>query len=142
MFPAALNLRCNVYARKTGANVIRLAFRGIDGIVELEIDKLDDYRGLKIGNYQAGVAYFLAEKGVEIVGCDLFYDCTVPFGSGLSSSAAIEVGTAVALCELAGVRYDSLRFFPNARKTNMRASTVGLWTSLPRQWEKKTTPFC
>lgn len=108
VFPAALNLRCNVYARKTGANVIRLAFRGIDGIVELEIDKLDDYRGLKIGNYQAGVAYYLAEKGVEIVGCDLFYDCTVPFGSGLSSSAAIEVATAVTLCEYAGVKYDKV----------------------------------
>ena len=108
VFPAALNLRCNVYARKTGANVIRLAFRGIDGIVELEIDKLDDYRGLKIGNYQAGVAYYLAEKGVEIVGCDLFYDCTVPIGSGLSSSAAIEVATAVTLCEYAGVKYDKV----------------------------------
>ena len=108
VFPAALNLRCNVYARKTDANVIRLAFRGIDGIVELEIDKLDDYRGLKIGNYQAGVAYYLAEKGVEIVGCDLFYDCTVPFGSGLSSSAAIEVATAVTLCEYAGVKYDKV----------------------------------
>lgn len=108
VFPAALNLRCSVYARKTGANVIRLAFRGIDGIVELEIDKLDDYRGLKIGNYQAGVAYYLAEKGVEIVGCDLFYDCTVPFGSGLSSSAAIEVATAVTLCEYAGVKYDKV----------------------------------
>ena len=108
VFPAALNLRCNVYARKTGANVIHLAFRGIDGIVELEIDKLDDYRGLKIGNYQAGVAYYLAEKGVEIVGCDLFYDCTVPFGSGLSSSAAIEVATAVTLCEYAGVKYDKV----------------------------------
>lgn len=108
VFPATLNLRCNVYARKTGANVIRLAFRGIDGIVELEIDKLDDYRGLKIGNYQAGVAYYLAKKGVEIVGCDLFYDCTVPFGSGLSSSAAIEVATAVTLCEYAGVKYDKV----------------------------------
>ena len=108
VFPAALNLRCNVYAKKTGGKVIRMAFRGIDGIVEIETDKLDNYRGLKIGNYQAGVAYFLQKKGVEIVGCDLFYDCTVPFGSGLSSSAAIEVATAVTLCEYAGVPYDKV----------------------------------
>ena len=84
VFPAALNLRCNVYARKTGGKTIRLAFRGIEGIVELDIDNLNGYRHLPIGNYQAGVAYYLQEKGVEIVGCDLFYDCTVPFGSGLS----------------------------------------------------------
>ena len=108
VFPAALNLRCNVYARKTGGKLVRMAFRGIDGVVELDVDKLDSYRGLKIGNYQAGVAYFLQEKGVEIVGCELYYDCTVPFGSGLSSSAAIEVATAVTFCEYAGVEYDKV----------------------------------
>ena len=108
VFPAALNLRCNVYGRKTGTGVIRMAFRGIDGIVEIQTDKLGEYKGLKIGNYQAGVAFFLQKKGVEIVGCDLYYDCTVPFGSGLSSSAAIEVATAVTLCEYAGVPYDKV----------------------------------
>ena len=46
---------------------------------------------------------------MEIVGCDLYYDCTVPFGSGLSSSAAIEVATAVAFCEYAGVAYDKVQ---------------------------------
>ena len=72
VFPAALNLRCNIYARKTGGKTVRMAFRGIDGIVELNVDTLDEYRRLKIGNYQAGVAYFLQKEGVEIVGCDLF----------------------------------------------------------------------
>ena len=109
VFPAALNLRCNIYARKTGGNKIRMAFRGIDGIVEVETSRLNDYRELKIGNYQAGVAYFLQQTGVEIVGCDLYYDCTVPFGSGLSSSAAIEVATSVAFCEYAGVAYDKVK---------------------------------
>lgn len=108
VFPAALNLRCNVYGAKTGGKKIRMAFRGIDGIVEIETDRLDAYKGLKIGNYQAGVALMLQQKGVEIVGCDLYYDCTVPFGSGLSSSAAIEVATAVTLCEYAGIEYDKV----------------------------------
>ena len=108
VFPAALNLRCNVYGRKTGSNVIRIALKGIEGIITLETDKLDSYKELKLGNYQAGVAYYLQEEGTPIVGCDLFYDCTVPFGSGLSSSAAIEVVTAVALCEYAGVEYDKV----------------------------------
>ncbi len=108
VFPAALNLRCNIYGRKTGKNKIRLAFRGMEGVVELDINALDSYRALKIGNYQAGVAYFMQQKGVALVGCDLYYDCTVPFGSGLSSSAAIEVATAVALYEYAGVPYDKV----------------------------------
>ncbi|MBQ9728664.1 MAG: galactokinase [Clostridia bacterium] len=109
VFPAALNLRCNVYARKTEGNVIRLAFRGIDDVVELEINDLNAYRKLKLGNYQAGVAYYLQETGVTIMPCDLYYDCTVPFGSGLSSSAAIEVATAVAFCEYAGIAYDKVQ---------------------------------
>ena len=108
VFPAALNLRCNVYAKKRGGKTVRMAFKGIEGIVELNVDTLDAYKGLKIGNYQAGVAYFLQQEGVEIVGCDLYYDCTVPFGSGLSSSAAIEVATAVTFSEYAGVAYDKV----------------------------------
>ena len=108
VFPAALNLRCNVYAKKNGQNVIRLAFRGIEGVVCLDIDALNTYQKIPIGNYQAGVALLMQEKGVKLCGCDLYYDCTVPFGSGLSSSAAIEVATAVALYELVGEKYDKV----------------------------------
>ena len=108
VFPASLNLRCYVYAKKSGGTTVRMAFRGIEGIVELDTTKLDSYQSLKLGSYQAGVMYLLQQKGVEIVGCDLYYDCTVPFGSGLSSSAAIEVATAVTFCELAGVPYDKV----------------------------------
>ena len=124
VFPAALNLRCNVYGRKTGGNKVRMAFRGIDGIVEIETDKLDSYKGLKIGNYQAGVAYFLQKEGVEIVGCDLYYDCTVPFGSGLSSSAAIEVATAVTFCEYAGVPYDKVHLAQLSQKAENKYAGV------------------
>ena len=124
VFPAALNLRCNVYGKKRGGNIIRMAFRGIDGVVELDIHKLDSYKGLKLGNYQAGVAYFLQEEGVEIVGCDLYYDCTVPFGSGLSSSAAIEVATAVTLCEYAGVPYDKVKLALLSQKAENKYAGV------------------
>lgn len=124
VFPAALNLRCNIYARKTGGKTVRMAFRGIEGIVELDVERLDFYKDLKIGNYQAGVAYFLQEKGVEIVGCDLYYDCTVPFGSGLSSSAAIEVATAVAFCEYAGVEYDKVEIALLAQKAENQYAGV------------------
>ena len=124
VFPAALNLRCNVYAKKTGGDTVRMAFRGIDGIVEIKTDRLESYKNLKIGNYQAGVAYFLQEEGVEIVGCDLYYDCTVPFGSGLSSSAAIEVATAVTFCEYAGVKYDKVHLALVSQKAENKYAGV------------------
>ncbi len=97
VFPAALNLRTAVVARKTGKNEIRLAATTIADRVTLDLNDLNAYRDLKWGDYQAGVAYVMQQDGYEIVGCDLLYDTDVPFGSGLSSSASIEVATAMTL---------------------------------------------
>jgi galactokinase len=95
VFPAALNLRTAIVARKNGSDKIRLTATTVDDKVTLDINTLDAYKDLKWGDYQAGVAYVMQQKGYKIVGCDLLYDTTVPFGSGLSSSASIEVATAM-----------------------------------------------
>ncbi|MDD6994655.1 MAG: galactokinase [Candidatus Borkfalkiaceae bacterium] len=124
VFPAALNLRCNVYGRKNGENVIRVAASDLKRVVELQIDRIGEYKSLKWGNYQAGVAYYLKESGTPLVGCDLLYDCTVPFGSGLSSSAAIEVSTAVALSEYAGVAYDKVQLALISQKAENKYAGV------------------
>lgn len=97
VLPAALSLRCAVAVRQNGLGVLRLAATTIDARAEIDLNKLDDYRDLKWGNYQAGVAWAMAQAGYRLVGLDILYDCTVPFGAGLSSSAAIEVATAYAL---------------------------------------------
>jgi galactokinase len=103
VLPAALSLRCLVAARKNpDGNKIRLAATTTDKTAELDIGRLNDYRDLDWGEYQAGVAYVLQGAGYGIVPCDLLYDCDVPFGSGLSSSAAIEVATAKTLSAFSG----------------------------------------
>jgi galactokinase len=68
--------------------------------VEGSLDKLEEYKTLKWGNYQMGVADELQRNGYKLAGCDLLYHDTVPLGSGLSSSAAIEVATAITLVSL------------------------------------------
>ena len=105
VFPAALNLNCTVYARLNGSDIINVYADDLCENAPLQIARIADYKHIKWGKYQAGVAYVLQQKGVPLVGCDLYYSCTVPFGSGLSSSAAIEVATAVTLCELTGTPY-------------------------------------
>lgn len=95
VFPAALNLRTVVLARKNNENVIRLAATTVKQREELNLSTLDAYKGLKWGDYQAGVAYVMQNEGYKIVGADTLYDTTVPFASGLSSSASIEVATAM-----------------------------------------------
>ena len=53
-------------------------------------------------DYIRGVAGVLSAQGVAVGGADLMIQSEVPVGSGLSSSAAIEVGTALALLSLSG----------------------------------------
>jgi galactokinase len=48
-------------------------------------------------DYVVGVASELAHSGVPVTGADLWIGSNVPAGSGLSSSAALEVSTALAL---------------------------------------------
>ena len=95
VFPAALTMKNTIAVRKRDDNIIRLKATSLDVMVEADINKLDSYRDLEWGNYQLGVAYMMQQAGYDIVGCDMLYDGTVPYGSGLSSSAAIEVSTAL-----------------------------------------------
>ena len=100
VFPAALKMKTTIVMRKRDDNLIRLKATDLDGIVEADINKLNDYRGIPWGDYQIGVAYVLKEAGYDICGADMLYDDTVPHGGGLSSSAAIEVSTALCFATL------------------------------------------
>ncbi|HIV02635.1 MAG TPA: galactokinase [Candidatus Aphodoplasma excrementigallinarum] len=95
VFPAALTMNTTVVARKRDDNLIHLCATDLPDRVEADITKLDSYKHLKWGNYQIGVAYELEKLGYEIVGCDMLSHGTIPYGGGLSSSASIEVSTAI-----------------------------------------------
>jgi galactokinase len=71
------------------------------GAVELRVDDLAPGRGTGgWTDYPAGVVWALREAGHAVGGADLHYESTVPTGAGLSSSAALEVVTALALNDL------------------------------------------
>lgn len=100
VFPAALTMGTMIALRVTGGKKIRMKATDLPDIVEMDTDNLDNYRDLWWGNYQAGVCVELLKEGYDIVGCDMLYDDTLPHGGGLSSSAAIEVATALAFATL------------------------------------------
>lgn len=103
VLPAALTMNTTVVARKRQDKVIRLKATDLDIVVETTYDNAPDLKGkLKWGDYQLGVALELIRDGYDLVGCDLLFHDEVPHGGGLSSSAAIEVSTALALLSLSG----------------------------------------
>ncbi len=54
------------------------------------------------GTYVAGVAWALRQEGIEVPGFDLAVASCVPYGAGLSSSAALECATLMAIRALMG----------------------------------------
>ena len=101
VFPAAICLETTIVLRERDDKIIKLAATDLDVIVEADIEKIEDYKDIPWGNYQLGVASELIKAGYDVSGCEMLYDDTVPHGGGLSSSAAIQVATAVALGTLA-----------------------------------------
>ncbi len=116
VMPAALSLKNTVYVRANGTNQINISWTDIPVKVTLDIDKLDSYRDVKFGNYPAGCALMWQRAGHRVLGCDMLQECTVPFGSGLSSSAAIEVSTIAALATIAGEELDPVEIALVARQ--------------------------
>lgn len=60
-------------------------------------------------DYPAGVIAMLRRAGVPVEGLELRLESDVPLGAGLSSSASVEVATAVAVLEQTGVSLDPAR---------------------------------
>lgn len=100
VFPAALTMGSTVLARPRPDRQINLIATDLRQMVSANLDELYKYRNLKWGNYQLGVADELQKAGYALCGCDLLFDDKVPLGSGLSSSAAIELVTAITLVSL------------------------------------------
>ena len=59
-------------------------------------------------NYVRGVVAGFQERGIKVGGFNAVIDSTVPFGGGVSSSAALEVATATLLEAMAGKTLDSI----------------------------------
>ncbi|MEL7975724.1 galactokinase [Isoptericola sp. F-RaC21] len=102
--PTALPHRTYVALRRRDDDVVRLGSAQAPG--ELWSARLADVAPGAVtgwGAYVAGVAWALARDGHEVGGFDAVVDSCVPFGAGLSSSAALECAVAVALDETGGL---------------------------------------
>jgi galactokinase len=106
VLPFAIDRFCVVAARP--AEPVRVRSLDLGDLVEIPADGTADPASVRPewGRYVAGVVRELASLGRPAVGMDAVLASDVPLGSGLSSSAALEVGCAVALAGVAGWEVD------------------------------------
>ena len=110
VLPFAIDRASRVAVALRDDRRVRIAstFEGGDP-VETTLDEIADRRFSGWSAYPFGVVWAFGEAGTDLAavrGFDLAVDSDVPVGAGLSSSAAIEMATAVALNDLWAVGAD------------------------------------
>lgn len=95
---AAIDLGISAQGRRRDDGKILLTSDGISGVVEAGVDDLTASGSW--ADYPLGVTKMLIEAGYPVGGFEAEFSSTLPLGAGLSSSAALEVCTAVLLMKL------------------------------------------
>ena len=104
VLPAALDFATYVAIAPRADRRLIIYSENISEQVECELDDFQPRQHWS--DYPRGVAALLQQSGVALRGANLLIQGNVPIGSGLSSSAAIEVATALALVEINGLAID------------------------------------
>lgn len=120
VFPAALSFGtwARVRVRKDG--LYRFASTSFAGQVECHIDHLAYRKEDGWANYPKGVIKEFLDKGVSVTGLDILFWGNIPQGAGLSSSASIELVTAVALNEVFNAEFPMLELVQMAKQAENR----------------------
>lgn len=107
VFPMAIEPQIFFVCRaRTDGNVVIKSSLFPGSVAEINLSERITKREPKWSNYVRGPIALLLGKGVPLVGMDCLIINTLPMGGGLSSSAAMEVGTVRAMLTLAGESMD------------------------------------
>lgn len=105
VFPCALTIGTYAIARKRQDTKLRFYSLNFEqlGLIESDLDSLVFNKEADWTNYPKGVMWAFREKGYSILnGFDILLYGNIPNGSGLSSSASVEVVTGVMLKDMFG----------------------------------------
>lgn len=106
VFPCALTIGTYAVARKREDRKLRFYSMNFEhlGIIESSLDDLKPAKEAGWTNYPKGVIWAFGEKGYKVdCGFDILINGNIPNGSGLSSSASVEVVTGYILSEMLGL---------------------------------------
>ncbi len=123
VLPVAIDLGVTVRG-EPDAERIRLRSQAFGDSVVLDPDGSAGEPVSGWGRYVAAVASLLADRGRPAAGIDGVIESTVPAGAGLSSSAALDVAVALALCRAAAFELPALALAKVAQEAERRAVGV------------------
>ncbi len=108
VMPCAITLGSYLLTAPNNDGIFR--FRSLNFKDTLDIKLQEGYQksGETWFNYPLGIIDYFIRDGHQLQGLDLLFYGDIPIGSGLSSSASIEVVTAYALNDLFGCGYSKL----------------------------------
>ena len=102
VLPCAIEFYAHVSVEPREDGVLQLSSREFEQTFSFEVKALPSKKLGAWCDYVLGVANELSRAGVAITGANLRLHSNVPVGAGLSSSAAIEVASTLALLKLGG----------------------------------------
>ena len=132
VFPCALTLGTYGAARRRDDRLIHFYSMNLDsfGVVEVSLDDLTYKKAYNWANYPLGVVWAFDEKGYRLEnGFDMVIWGNIPNGSGLSSSASLEVLTGVILTDLYGIdtlTMTDLAFIGQYSENNFNGCNCGI----------------
>jgi galactokinase len=110
VFPMAIEPEVRLAIRARADSTVRLASSAFTGqVVEFDLARRIERGEPSWANYVRGVAAELIAAGIPLGGMDVLITNTLPVGGGLSSSAALEVGSGLAFLTLAGLQMEPMR---------------------------------
>jgi len=102
VLPVALRRNVQILLRPRADRQVRLYSLEYDEYNEFNLDNLTYNKEMLWINYVQGIAWALQELGLKLTGLDGVISGNVPRGSGLSSSAALEIAAAGAFLTVSG----------------------------------------
>jgi galactokinase len=100
--PAAIEFYCWVAVGTREDRKLSIYSEEFSAAAEADLDSASHQPSKAWSDYPVGVALQLEQAGFRLRGANLLIESEVPMGAGLSSSAAIEVATALALADQSG----------------------------------------